>query len=176
MITRCINSRSLSLSLSLSPQQRRRRLNSPRCVMLASRARRRGSMTTCLPCSGCWGRSLPCTISLFLPPFILDILQVENTPQRVFLPTNSLSQNVGVVYNTVKKSPPLHFVSERAYSLSVEVDRMPFRVLCSMSPHFQQLLFGAVTRSMGGSVAEWLACSTQAQKGQGSNRSCDAVW
>ena len=69
MTTRCINSR--SLSLSLSPQQRRRRLNSPRCVMLASRARTRGSMTTCPPCSGCWGRSLPCTISLFLPPFIL---------------------------------------------------------------------------------------------------------
>ena len=27
----------------------------------------------------------------------------------------------------------------------------------------------------GGSVAEWLACWTQAQKGQGSDRSCDAV-
>ena len=27
----------------------------------------------------------------------------------------------------------------------------------------------------GGSVAEWLACRTQAQKGPGSNRSCDAV-
>ena len=28
---------------------------------------------------------------------------------------------------------------------------------------------------MGGSVAEWLACWTQAQKGPGSNRSHDAV-
>jgi len=28
---------------------------------------------------------------------------------------------------------------------------------------------------MGGSVAEWLACWTQAQKGLGSNRSRDAV-
>ena len=28
---------------------------------------------------------------------------------------------------------------------------------------------------LGGSVAEWLACWTQAQKGLGSNRSCDAV-
>jgi len=28
---------------------------------------------------------------------------------------------------------------------------------------------------MGGSVAEWLACWTQAQKAQGSNRSRDAV-
>jgi len=27
----------------------------------------------------------------------------------------------------------------------------------------------------GGSVAEWLACWTQAQKGPGSNRSADAV-
>ena len=27
----------------------------------------------------------------------------------------------------------------------------------------------------GGSVAEWLACITQAQKGPGSNRSRDAV-
>jgi len=31
------------------------------------------------------------------------------------------------------------------------------------------------TPSPGGSVAEWLACWTQAQKGPGSNRSCDAV-
>jgi len=30
--------------------------------------------------------------------------------------------------------------------------------------------------SVGGSVAEWLACWTQAQKGLGSNRSRDAVW
>jgi len=30
-------------------------------------------------------------------------------------------------------------------------------------------------RSMGGSVAEWLACRTQAQKGRGSNRSRDTV-
>jgi len=30
-------------------------------------------------------------------------------------------------------------------------------------------------RSRGGSVAEWLACWTQAQKGPGSNRSRDAV-
>jgi len=29
--------------------------------------------------------------------------------------------------------------------------------------------------NMGGSVAEWLACWTQTQKGLGSNRSCDAV-
>jgi len=29
--------------------------------------------------------------------------------------------------------------------------------------------------SKGGSVAEWLACWTQAQKGPGSNRSRDAV-
>jgi len=29
---------------------------------------------------------------------------------------------------------------------------------------------------MVGSVAEWLACWTQAQKGLGSNRSRDAVW
>jgi len=28
---------------------------------------------------------------------------------------------------------------------------------------------------MGGSIAEWLACWTQAQKGPGSNRSRDAV-
>jgi len=32
-----------------------------------------------------------------------------------------------------------------------------------------------VCMGMGGSVAEWLACWTQAQKGPGSNRSRDAV-
>jgi len=33
----------------------------------------------------------------------------------------------------------------------------------------------ALLTAMGGSVAEWLACLTQAQKGPGSNRSRDAV-
>ena len=32
-----------------------------------------------------------------------------------------------------------------------------------------------VLDQLDGSVAEWLACWTQAQKGPGSNRSCDAV-
>jgi len=35
--------------------------------------------------------------------------------------------------------------------------------------------FLPIIRKMGGSVAEWLACWTQAQKGPGSNRSRDAV-
>jgi len=36
--------------------------------------------------------------------------------------------------------------------------------------------FNYINRSqVGGSVAEWLACWTQAQKGPGSNRSRDAV-
>ena len=34
---------------------------------------------------------------------------------------------------------------------------------------------GAIQIQMGGSVAEWLACWTQAQKGLGSNRSRNAV-
>jgi len=37
---------------------------------------------------------------------------------------------------------------------------------------------GAITLGccrLGGSVAEWLACWTKAQKGPGSNRSCDAA-
>jgi len=36
-------------------------------------------------------------------------------------------------------------------------------------------LYVVLHRRKGGSVAEWLACWTQAQKGLGSNRSCDAV-
>jgi len=35
--------------------------------------------------------------------------------------------------------------------------------------------FIGTARMVGGSVAEWLACWTQAQKGPGSNRSRDAV-
>ena len=37
----------------------------------------------------------------------------------------------------------------------------------------QKFIFAIMNR--GGSVAEWLACWTQVQKGQGSNRSRDAV-
>ena len=36
-------------------------------------------------------------------------------------------------------------------------------------------LFSSAMPTKGGSVAEWLACWTQAQKGPGSNRSRDAV-
>jgi len=39
--------------------------------------------------------------------------------------------------------------------------------------HLQQYL--RVIVGAGGSLAEWLACRTQAQKGPGSNRSRDAV-
>ena len=36
-------------------------------------------------------------------------------------------------------------------------------------------VFSGILLTAGGSVAEWLACWTQAQKGPGSNRSRDAV-
>jgi len=36
--------------------------------------------------------------------------------------------------------------------------------------------FSLTSAFQGGSVAEWLACWTQAQKGPGSNHSRDAVW
>jgi len=39
----------------------------------------------------------------------------------------------------------------------------------------QTSFFGTVHHIEGGSIAEWLACWTQAQKGLGSNRSRDAV-
>ena len=37
------------------------------------------------------------------------------------------------------------------------------------------VLIRIIQADMGGSVAEWLACWTQAQKDPGSNRSRDAV-
>jgi len=37
------------------------------------------------------------------------------------------------------------------------------------------VLIRIIQADMGGSVAEWLACWTQAQKGPGSNRSRDSV-
>jgi len=36
-------------------------------------------------------------------------------------------------------------------------------------------MYTVTAKNQGGSVAEWLACWTQAQKGPGSNRSRDAV-
>ena len=44
-----------------------------------------------------------------------------------------------------------------------------------ISDLFQYADLRAPKRLLGGSVAEWLACWTQAQKGPGSNRSRDAV-
>ena len=49
--------------------------------------------------------------------------------------------------------------------------------LMSTQTQYNAVLFAftLLTLSMGGSVAEWLECWTQAQKGLGSNRSRDAV-
>jgi len=44
-------------------------------------------------------------------------------------------------------------------------------VVCALVPAF----YMSLATQQGGSVAEWLACWTQAQKGLGSNRSRDAV-
>jgi len=41
--------------------------------------------------------------------------------------------------------------------------------------HWDQSLKFSISPQEGGSVAEWLACWTQVQKGPGSNRSRDAV-
>jgi len=46
--------------------------------------------------------------------------------------------------------------------------------VCQRNKIENQSAFSAVTRR-GGSVAEWSACWTQAQKGPGSNRSRDVV-
>jgi len=39
----------------------------------------------------------------------------------------------------------------------------------------RRMQFTLRPKTMGGSVAEWLACWTQAQKGLGSNRNRDAI-
>ena len=44
-----------------------------------------------------------------------------------------------------------------------------------LPPLLLRLSFSLLALSSGGSVAEWLACWTQVQKGPGSNRSRDAV-
>ena len=45
----------------------------------------------------------------------------------------------------------------------------------SLVLHILMALFYRILGILGGSVAEWLACWTQVQKGPGSNRSRDAV-
>ena len=57
-----------------------------------------------------------------------------------------------------------------------------YRKMAAKNIFLYSLYFGiksafslAAIESLGGSVAEWLACWIQAQKGPGSNRSRDAV-
>ena len=63
--------------------------------------------------------------------------------------------------------------------LSVRGQRAPSRSVVCRSSRLGRLSAAAgklrSLRTLGGSVAEWLACWTQAQKGSGSNRSRDAV-
>ena len=55
---------------------------------------------------------------------------------------------------------------------------MEFKVNCENTPETRGNRIWYLSRRpncTGGSVADWLACWTQAQKSPGSNRSCDAV-
>ena len=54
-------------------------------------------------------------------------------------------------------------------------ENIVFPALSAGLAETQQAIHKTNNNHMGGSVAEWLACWTQAQKGPGSNRSRDAV-
>jgi len=67
--------------------------------------------------------------------------------------------------------------NKRTHGWTNTTDRITFLAyaLCNnIKSHTSRLTFSQ-SRVQGGSVAEWLACWTQAQKGLGSNRSRDAV-
>ena len=72
---------------------------------------------------------------------------------------------------------------EREREREGELSRVPRIIHNHHGPvantHLGRTVLGRVERQLhftqGGSVAEWLACWTQAQKGPGSNRSRDAV-
>ena len=70
-------------------------------------------------------------------------------------------------------TPPLIFLQAGCPSChptnSVKALKAP-----TIHPHFINSISASIIQS-DGLVAEWLACSTQAQKGLGSNRSCDTV-
>ena len=54
-------------------------------------------------------------------------------------------------------------------------DKRPLNGCVCVIVFYPQNIEDDKNHRMGGSVAEWLACWTQAQKGQRSNRSRDAV-
>jgi len=65
----------------------------------------------------------------------------------------------------------------RSLDLRLEQSRVRILAVALSGNNLRQLhiLLTDIGDNMGGSVAEWLACWTQAQKGPGSNRSSDAV-
>ena len=92
----------------------------------------------------------------------------------------------GVCHRVVNISEPLH-VASWANATGGFADRWTHhsdsfdvksweRVANDEMWHAKYALFTTGTACIvGGSIAEWLVCWTQAQKGPGSNRSCDAV-
>jgi len=65
----------------------------------------------------------------------------------------------------------------RSLDLRLEQSRVRILAVALSGNNLRQLhiLLTHIGDNMGGSVAEWLACWTQAQKGPGSNLSSDAV-
>ena len=87
----------------------------------------------------------------------------------------SAQDNHALACNYAKYSPIL--MSSRVYTCFVmneeSIANEAVVYVCRINVNIDLFLGGLLI--LGGSVAQWLACWTQAQKGQGSNRSRDAV-
>jgi len=101
----------------------------------------------------------PCSVAVCVfcvcPPFVVLIFRSSRPVLHV---PHSPCLNRLLRVNTARLSFPVRHTNEDA---TAEMGRIDIR------SHFMLVLLG--------SVAEWLACWTQAQKGPGSNRSRDAV-
>jgi len=82
---------------------------------------------------------------------------------------------MAVLVNMTRMAITLKYVTGRLVIVQTVVDTdTPDQLLASVTTEMLGKYFDDTAVS-GGSVAEWLACWTQAQKGPGSNRRRDAV-
>ena len=109
------------------------------------------------------------------PAMLQDIIEDDAIKLDWFFKASLVQDLVNVSLSISLVTLNLRFVGLWSYITSYTTTAVTVHIDYKLPNSVLRVFFVCSTKLSGGSVAEWLACWTQAQKGPGSNRSRDAV-